>query len=98
MAHVLVLTEEFLKRVLVGLGEIPSKFAHDVILDIEAQLTMAERGVEAHVALIEQHMAPAKAKLEAIVAAAKAEAEAEAEKIAAAAKLAAKDVADEFHE
>lgn len=57
----IIVSEEFLKRILVGLGELPSKFAHAVILDIEAQVSLAEKDVKAYVAMVEEHLAPHKA-------------------------------------
>lgn len=83
MANSLIIfTETGLKNMITGLGELPSKFVHALLLDIDAQLGMAEKDVKAHLALIEQHLAPAKAKLDAV--------EAEAKKVADAAEAAAK--------
>lgn len=62
----IIVSEEFLKRILVGLGELPSKFAHAVILDIEAQVALAETDVKAYVALIEEHLQPHKDKAAAL--------------------------------
>lgn len=65
MSNILVLSEEFVKRIFIGLGEMPSKFSHVVILDIEAQIKAAEAETHKIVALVEQHLAPLKAKVEA---------------------------------
>jgi hypothetical protein len=63
MSNVIVVSEEFLKRIFVGLGEMPAKFSHAVIIDIEAQLKTAEEAPHKLLALIEQHLAPVKAKV-----------------------------------
>jgi hypothetical protein len=63
----IIVSEEYMKRIFVGLGEIPSKFAHEVILDLEAQLSMADKDVKAYVALVEKHLLPHKAKIPAEV-------------------------------
>lgn len=86
---ILVIGEEFMKRVFVGLGEIPSKFAHEVILDFEAQLNLAEQDIKKYVELIEEHLMPHKAKvaLEDAKAAA-----AVAEKVVSTVETAAKEV------
>jgi|SRR5882672_5898157 len=89
---IIVVTEEFLKRVFVGLGEIPSKFAHQVILDFEAQLNMAKEDTKKFVSFIEEHLAPHKAEIalqEAKVAAAVAAA---AEEVTSRLSTAAKEV------
>jgi hypothetical protein len=62
----IIVSEEFLKRIFVGLGELPSKFAHDVILDIEAQVALAGKDVKAYVAMVEEHLAPHKAAADAL--------------------------------
>lgn len=83
---VIVVSEEFLKRIYVGLGELPAKFSKIVIDDIEAQVKLAEGEVHKYVALVEQHFAPFKDKAAEIDATAKGV----ADKIAAdAAKVAA---------
>jgi len=56
----IIVSEEFLKRIFVGLGEIPSKYAHEVILDLEAQMNLAKNDVKAHVDLVEKHLQPYK--------------------------------------
>lgn len=71
---IFVLSEEFVKRIFVGLGEIPSKFSHVVILELEAQAKAAETEAHKIIALVEQHLAPLKAKVEAEAAKTKADA------------------------
>jgi len=61
--HVLVFTEEGLKRVVAALGEQPAKLVHEVLKDIESQLMSAEKDVAGYVALVKQHLAPHEAKL-----------------------------------
>lgn len=63
---ILIFSDEFFNRVCVGLGELQSKFAHPVIVDIEEQIKLIDSDVVAHVALIEKHMADANAKVKAI--------------------------------
>lgn len=75
MSKLLILSDEFLARINVGLGEIAAKFAIPVIMDIEAQVSRTERDAEAFLAAIEAHVAPIRAKL--------AQTKAEAEKLAA---------------
>jgi hypothetical protein len=78
---VIVLSEELLKRVYLGLGELPSKVSHIVILEIEAQEKLADANVKAYIGLIEQHLQPFKDKLATAEAAVKAEAEKVAAKV-----------------
>jgi len=61
--HVLVFTEEGLKRVVAALGEQPAKMVHEVLKDIETQLTDAEKDVTKYVAMVKQHLAPHEAKI-----------------------------------
>jgi hypothetical protein len=70
--QILVLSEEFIKRIFVGLGEMPSKFSHNVILEIEAQLKAAENEAHRVVALVEAPLNALKAKVAADAAKAKA--------------------------
>lgn len=91
MAHnILVVSEEFMKRVFIGLGELPSKFAHSVILDFEAQLGLAQTDVKKYVAMIEEHLMPHKA---AVVLQEAKDAAAKAEKAVSTIETAAKEVA-----
>lgn len=69
--QILVLSEEYIKRIFVGLGEVPAKFSHEVILAIESQLKAAETEYEKLVAVVENHIAPLKAKIAADAAKAK---------------------------
>jgi hypothetical protein len=73
MSNILVLSEEFVKRILVGLGEIPAKFSHEVILEVEAQLKAAKDEAHKVVAFVETHLEPLKAKVSADAAAVKTE-------------------------
>ncbi len=86
---VIVLTEEFLKRVQVALGEIPAKFAIPVIQEIEAWITLAEHQPAKVIELVDKHLQQFRDKVAAEEAALKAEAakalaavEAEAKKVA----------------
>lgn len=76
---VLIFTEEGFKHIVNGLGELPAKLVHALLLDIDAQVSMVEKDVKGYLALIEQHLAPVKAKLDVIVAGEEAAAKAEAE-------------------
>jgi len=78
---VIVVSEEFLKRIYVGLGELPAKFSKIVIDDIEAQVRLAEQEVHKYVALVEEHFAPFKAKVADIDAKAKILADKVADKV-----------------
>lgn len=60
---VLVLSEEFLKRVQVALGELPAKFAVPVIQEVEAWITLAEKQPHKVVELIDKHMNEIKEKI-----------------------------------
>lgn len=54
--HVLIISQEFLNRIMVGLGEVASKFAIPVIQDIEIQVKSAESGAKDWIASIESHL------------------------------------------
>lgn len=63
--HLVLLTDEFLARVHVGLGEIQSKFAIPVINDIEKQIKSYEAGtkewydsIKAHIVHLEAQIYP----------------------------------------
>jgi hypothetical protein len=60
---VIVLSEEFLKRVQVALGELPAKFAVPVIQEVEAWITLAEKQPHKVVELVDKHMAEIKDKI-----------------------------------
>lgn len=77
----LIFTEEGVKRVLAGLAELPSKLSHELLNDIESQLSMLKNDIHKYVALVEEHFAPHKA---AVVQA--------ADKIASTVETAAKEV------
>ncbi len=64
---ILILTEDALKRVFVGLGELPAKISHELINELEAQVALIEKDVGAYVAQVEQHLLPHKAKVPAVV-------------------------------
>jgi hypothetical protein len=53
---VLIVSKEFLNRILVGLGEVASKFAIPVLKDIESQVQHAEVGAKHWVEAIEAHL------------------------------------------
>jgi hypothetical protein len=59
---VLILSQEFLNRIMVGLGEVQSKFAIPVLQDIEKQLAAAEVGAKIWVESIEAHITGVKLK------------------------------------
>jgi F0F1-type ATP synthase membrane subunit b/b' len=79
---VVILTEEFLTRIHVALGEIQAKFAIPVINEVQQWIDKAEKEPTKLVADIDAHLVPFRAKIAA--------AEAESKKIleAAAAKAA----------
>jgi hypothetical protein len=72
---VVILSQEFMTRINVALGEIQAKFAIPVINELEAWKNKVEAEPHKLLADIEAHLAPVKAKVEA--------AKAEAERIAA---------------
>lgn len=59
---VLILDQEFLNRVMVGLGEVASKFSIPVISSIESQVRAAQSGDKAWVERIESHLTGVKLK------------------------------------
>lgn len=62
---VLILSEEFLTRIKVGLQEIQAKFANPVLIEIETQVKHAETAAQGWVSSIESHVAELKTKAEA---------------------------------
>jgi hypothetical protein len=54
--YVLIVSEEFLNRINVGLNEIAAKFAVPVMHDIANQIKMAETGAKDWVDAIESHL------------------------------------------
>lgn len=68
---VVILTEEFMKRINVALGEIPAKFAIPVINELQAWYDMAEKEPTKLLASIKSHLAPFEAKVAEADAAAK---------------------------
>lgn len=58
----LIFPQEFLNRVLVGLGEVASKFSVPVIQDIEKQIAAAETGLKTWVDVVEAHITGIKLK------------------------------------
>src|SRR6266850_54377 len=79
----LIFTEEGVKRVLAGLAELPSKLSHELLNDIESQLSMIKEDIQKYVALVEEHFTPHKA--EALLQETKAKVESEAKAVKAAA-------------
>ena len=59
---VLIVSQEHLNRILVGLGEIASKFAVPVLQDIERQVSYAKAGTKEWVEAIESHLTGIKLK------------------------------------
>jgi hypothetical protein len=57
----LIFTEEGVKRIVAGLGELPSKLAHELLNDIDFQLNMLKTDVKKYVATVEEHLTPHKA-------------------------------------
>lgn len=60
---VLIVSEEFLNRIKVGLSEIAAKFANPVFVEIEDQIKAAETGAAHYVSALESHLAAIKAKV-----------------------------------
>ena len=56
MSHVLVFSDEFLSLVLVGLGELPAKVSHKVIVDIEDQVDLKTKDPKAYLALVKKSL------------------------------------------
>lgn len=83
----LIVTEEGLKRVFAGLGELPAKVSHEIIKDFDAQVAMAKDDLKSFIALVEKHLQPHKDAVEAEVAKIKAAADAEAARLAAIPKV-----------
>lgn len=65
--HVLIVTDEVLARIKLGLGEIAAKYAVPVFQEIEAQVALAETGGKNYIDAIESHIAAIKAKVEKVV-------------------------------
>ena len=63
MSKLVILSDEFLARVHVGLGEIQAKFAIPVIAEIQNQVDLVEKDVKAFLASVEAHVAPHKQKV-----------------------------------
>lgn len=59
---VLILDQEFLNRVMVGLGEVASKFSIPVISSIESQIKAAQSGDKSWIERIESHLTGVKLK------------------------------------
>lgn len=64
---VLIVSEEFLNRIKVGLQEIPAKFANPVLIDIENQVKAAETGAKEWIQVIETHLSGIKTKAETVL-------------------------------
>lgn len=60
---VIVLTENGLQAVINGLGELPAKVSHALLIDLDTQLGMAEKDLKRYVDMVEEHLAPFKSKL-----------------------------------
>lgn len=65
MPKLLILSDEFMSRVLVGLGEIQTKFGLPVLQDIQTQVDLAEKDPAAFLAAVEAHLSPFKIKVSA---------------------------------
>jgi hypothetical protein len=63
MSKLLILSDEFIARLHVGLGEIQAKFAIPVIQDIQAQVDLIEKDAKSFLASVEAHIAPIKQKV-----------------------------------
>ncbi len=63
MSKLVILSDEFLARIHVGLGEVQAKFAIPVLQDIQAQVDLAEKDAKAFLAAVEAHIAPFKQKV-----------------------------------
>jgi hypothetical protein len=63
MPKLLILSDEFIARLHVGLGEIQAKFAIPVIQDIQAQVDLSEKDAAAFLASVEAHVSPFKQKV-----------------------------------
>lgn len=72
---VLILSEEFLTRIKIGLQEIQAKFANPVLIEIETQVKNAESSEAKWVSSIESHVSAIKSKVEAAAKAVVADAE-----------------------
>lgn len=60
---VLIVSKEYLNRILVGLGEVASKFSVPVLQDIEKQVSAAEVGAKEWMEAIESHLTGIKLKV-----------------------------------
>lgn len=56
----LIFTEEGVKRIITALGELPAKLSHELLNDVNWQLSLITKDVKSYVAMIEQHLAPHK--------------------------------------
>jgi hypothetical protein len=62
---VVILSQEFITRINIALGEIQAKFAIPVINELQAWFDKAEKAPHQLIADLEAHVAPLKAKIEA---------------------------------
>lgn len=60
----IILTEDYLQNVLIALGELPAKFSHAILVEIETQTQKADLDLKAHIESIEAHLKPLKVALE----------------------------------
>lgn len=63
MSKLLILSDEFLARLHVGLGELQAKFAIPVISEIQKQVDLFEKDAATFIADVEAHIAPLRAKI-----------------------------------
>jgi hypothetical protein len=63
---IVIFTEEGIKRVVAGLAELPAKLSHELLNDIESQLSLVKSDVKRYVAMVEEHLAPHKAAVPAV--------------------------------
>lgn len=59
----IILTEDMLNNVMLGLGELQAKFSHAILVDIASQVALAEKDLRAHIELVETHLKPLKDQL-----------------------------------
>lgn len=57
---ILIFTEEGVKRIIAGLAELPAKLSHELLNDVESQLSLIKADVSKYVAMVEEHLAPHK--------------------------------------
>jgi hypothetical protein len=60
---ILILSDEFIARIHVGLGEVAAKFSIPVLQEIQTQIDTAEKDVKSFIAKVEAHIAPIKAAI-----------------------------------